>query len=96
MPPTIGHGEQVTGYTTDKLQKENKALRIERQLDQPLSRQYWKSHAGKYAMPQGLPVRPVTTSKMYPSGLALQHPAGPTLLQYATGDAQCNQDNHGP
>ena len=76
----------VTGSTTDLWQKETKAWRKERQALQSDAPDYWRMHSGSFVVPPGLgrsnPA--LHRNNMCPSGLALQHPNGPTLLRYAT------------
>jgi len=86
LPPALEDAPIVTGATTETWRKANKIKRIKRQMQQNEQVQYWRRHTGQTVLPsnfqRGNP--PAHRNKMCPSGLALQHPAGTTLLQYAT------------
>jgi len=84
--PQLTDNSQVTGATTDSWRKENKKRRLERQFSQPDESQYWREHTGLTNLPGKFQRNnPIShKNKMCPSGLALRHPAGPTLLRYDT------------
>jgi hypothetical protein len=85
-PPRLLSQSPVSGATTDTWRKENKACRIDKKLQQSDEPRYWREYEGTFSLPPSLEWnKPIPhRNKMCPSGLALQHPAGPTLLRYAT------------
>jgi len=82
-PPTLTSKARVTGATTPRHHIENKRRRKAQQLPQP-ERDWWTTHRGAFEQPPQLSMPPTYRNKMCPSGLALNHPAAATLLEYAT------------
>ncbi len=84
-PPALASNptSPVTGADTKLLRKQNKRHRQQRQIEQQWS-DVWKTHKGQFSIPT--PKQPPSQyrNSMCPTGLALEHPAAETLLQYAT------------
>ena len=76
--------EPVTGAQTKHLRKQNKRVRQQRQLVQDFD-SVWKRQKGKFSIPTPKQAPREYRNSMCPSGLALEHPAAETLLEYATG-----------
>jgi hypothetical protein len=88
-PPMLTDGSRVNGENKRQLKRENKARRIEKQLNQePVS--HWTTHGGQFKMPPELEGIDEWEGEMCPSGLALHHPAAATLLGYAVGGCPTN------
>jgi hypothetical protein len=82
-PPVLNNGEPATGFTTLRLRIENKRRRITKQLQQRFNHKVWKQHNGTTSPSIPHTPRPQHQNNMCPTGLALQHPAAPLLLDYA-------------
>lgn len=85
QPPALPNTSIIMRALSETLRKQNKAIHLDKQLQQPYQPNYWSEHWGNSMIST---TRPRATShhmaQMYPFGLALQHPAAPSLLQYAT------------
>ena len=81
--PFLNTGQPVTGANKKEHRRENKRVRINRQLSQTAN-SFWSTHMGDFKVPS--PKAPTVQHHggMCPSGLALHHPAAGALLQYAT------------
>jgi len=88
--PTINSGERVSGHNKRKHRLENKRRRLLLQSEQPTP-SYWTKHQGHFTakLTQDVEQTP-WIGDMCPRGLALNHPAAPTLLQYATHGCPSN------
>jgi hypothetical protein len=89
LPPTINRCS-VVGANTDHLRKVNKTTRIAKQRDQLEEPTWWSTHKGAATLPSMPPNLTAVEHQMLPQGLALQHPAAATLLNYATGGCPTN------
>ncbi len=83
-PPALNNTASVTGQTTPALRKENKRRSIDSQRTRTHSPQWWKHHTGDFTPPPPLPPVPNHINNMCARGLALHHPAGVLLTNYAT------------
>lgn len=84
--PATQQGNPVVGATTDREWRVNKRRCAGQLLQQPLSSQ-WTGHQGIFFIPHehwGNDSAPGTQQGMEPRRLALQHPAGPLLDEWAT------------
>ena len=73
----------MTGATKNTLRKENKQKRVTAQRQQQKT-SYWSTYGGKGKPPVGERKRPPNyKGQMCPAGLALEHPAGELLMEYA-------------
>jgi hypothetical protein len=89
LPPMLADGSRVNGDNKRQLKRENKAKRIEKQINQePVS--HWTTYEGQFEMPPEIAGIDEWEGQMCPSGLALHHPAAATLLEYATGGCPTN------
>ena len=84
LPPLLNSAAAVTGATTPRLRVENKRRRRQQQLEQD-EQTWWTFHQGKFKLPPSRTPPATYRNKMCPRGLALHHPAAPTLLKYAIG-----------
>ena len=86
QPPTLNThpGAPVTGAQTKLLRKQNKQDRQQRQRLQNFD-SVWKRQQGQFRIPTPKQAPRQYRNSMCPSGLALEHPAAATLLDYASG-----------
>ena len=89
LPPTLRSREFVTGLTTPRLRRENRQHRRKRQRDQAQP-EWWTTHTGRFKEPEKKQRMPAYRNNMCPNGLALHHPAAPTLEQYAESGCPTN------
>ena len=89
-PPTLLSGEPVTGTTKLTLRKENKRRRKAAQGRQLVEPTWWTEHTGQFLQPTSWPPPVQHLNSMVPAGLALDHPAAPLLLKYATEGCPVN------
>ena len=73
----------VTGKTKKRLRREARTRRHLEQAAQPLQQTQWITHNGSFVIPTPSRRAQKLTSKMCPSGLALDHPAGKRLEDWA-------------
>ena len=81
--PMLDNGKPATGGTTPRLRIENKRRRLTKQLQQRYNPAMWTKHTGAISPTIPRRSRPQHRNTMCPTGLALQHPAAPILLDYA-------------
>src|SRR5210317_324979 len=86
LPPMLKSAPDlpVTGAQTKLLRKQNKQIRQERQRLQSFDN-VWKRQQGQFSIPTPKQSPKRYVGSMCPSGLALEHPAAATLLEYASG-----------
>lgn len=84
LPPTLNSLKPVSGATTARHRIENKQRRrhLQQLQTEPLS--LWTTHTGNFVRPPPVPKVMNHRNNMCPSGLALNHPAGQLLTEYAT------------
>ena len=87
--PTLTTGERINGKNKRQLKKENKARRLEKQVQQQ-EQTYWSKYKGEKKLPAAKEGPKKWKGQMCPQGLALHHPAAETLLEYATGGCPAN------
>lgn len=75
-------GQPVQGDNRSKHRKENKARRRQQQGLQ-CNKTYWTTHKGEVQLTNVQSNRPLYRNSMCPTGLALEHPAASTLLEYS-------------
>jgi hypothetical protein len=84
-PPTLQTmGKPIKGMDRGQHRKENKHKQQIHQAMQPLSMIYWTTQKGGVELMAETTKRPKYRNSMCPTGLALAHPATPTLQEYAT------------
>lgn len=83
-PPKLRLGKAVTGTTKERHQKENKAIRCQRQSEQLTEPTWWSQQMGTFVKPPNLLNLPHHCNNMCPLGLALHHDAAALLTKYAT------------
>ena len=81
-PPRINGQIPVNGSNKRQLKRQNKARRIDKQLNQT-GATYWSTHQGTFKAPRQRESLEKWRGDMCPRGLALHHPAAGKLLQYA-------------
>ena len=75
-------GQPVQGDNRSRHRKENKARRRQQQGLQ-CNETYWTTHKGEMQLTNVQSNRPLYRNSMCPTGLALEHPAASTLLEYS-------------
>ncbi len=84
LPPTLlTKGEAVQGKFREQHCKENKRLQREQQLQQ-LEQSYWSTHQGNIVISHNAEEHLEYRNSMCPQSLAMSHPAGALLREYAT------------
>ena len=83
-PPQLRSGVAVHGGNKRQHRKENKDSRLARQEAQPVTT-YWNRHHIQQIQAPRCTQPSTWRNDMCPRGLALHHPAAPTLVRYATG-----------
>jgi hypothetical protein len=82
LPTLQMTGKPIKGMDRGQHRKENKHKQQIHQAIQPLSMTYWTMHMGEVQLTVETTERPKYRNSMCPTGLALAHPATPTLQEY--------------
>ena len=77
--PLLDLNNPVTGVDKGQHCKENKRKRVLKQIVKA-SKDYWFNHTGDFIIPSPKYIPTTYKDSMFPSGLALHHPASGKLL----------------